>query len=353
MNRFKKYYSAFWASALYSLVFGGLYALSLAYVQFAEPKKMFWVLLALPLIFVYTQQKNYLSWSYLPYTDKGLKWKQVFLHIPFAFGLVAFALGVLALAKPEQSEERWQQEEREGIEMVIALDLSGSMLAMDFVPNRLEASKQVAIAFIEKRKQDKIGLVFFEGQAYLQCPVTSDKSTLVRLFSGAKTGRVEGGTAIGAGLATALSALRSSTAKSRVVILLTDGVEESNSQISPELALEMAKTLNIRVYTIGVGTMGKAPFPAQDAFGRTVYVEQEVRIDEPLLQKIAKETGGEYYRAKNEREMENIYADIEKLEKDKLKIIQHSKIPEYFLPFLMMALLLLLFALLFALIVFV
>ena len=241
---------------------------------------------------------------------------------------LAGSMLITALARPQLPRQYWESRDRQGIEIAIALDMSGSMLAMDFRPNRLEAAKTVTSEFILNRKYDKIGLVLFEGQAYLQCPLTSDHKTLIRLFQKANTGKVQPGTAIGAGLATALNALKSGQAKTKIIILITDGVNESPSAISPEMSIEIAKTLGIRVYTIGVGTNGQAKFPLRDVFGNVQYEMVDVKIDEALLQRISEQTNGRYYRATNEQELAAIYADIEALEKDKLKITEHVVIPE-------------------------
>ena len=337
--------SAFVYSFFAVFLFGILYFFLNKYLIFAAEKWLIFGVIFLGLfvfIYQYLQLKTVQTviWSFLPI--KNGFWSFDPLKIPVFLRFFALSMFFFALAKPQLNTEYWDDIEREGIEIVLSLDMSGSMMAMDFSPNRLEAAKAVSIDFINHRKQDKIGLVLFEGQAYLQCPITSDHPTLIKLFKQANTGKVQPGTAIGAGLAAALNALRQGLAKTRIIILLTDGVNESPSQISPELALELAKTMGIRVYTIGVGTNGLAKFPAKDVFGNIVYQEIEVKIDEVLLEKIAQETGGKYYRATDDQKLKEIYKDIDLLEKDKLKITQYAKIPERFYWFLSLAFLALL-----------
>jgi Ca-activated chloride channel family protein len=249
---------------------------------------------------------------------------------------------IMALARP-QSSNSWQNVTTEGIDIVIALDISSSMLAMDFQPNRLEAAKDVATQFISGRPNDKIGLVVFSGESFTQCPLTTDHATVVNLFRNIESGMIEDGTAIGNGLATAVSRLKESSAISRVVILLTDG-ENNRGEIAPVTAAELAKTFGIRVYTVGVGTIGTAPYPMQTPFGVQVR-DVEVKIDETTLQKIAETTDGKYFRATNNNKLAEIYQEIDKLEKSKIDVKEFSKKEEQYLKFALAGALLLMLGL--------
>lgn len=260
------------------------------------------------------------------------------------YGIVLRSLALLALivalARP-QSSFSWQNTTTEGIDIVIATDISGSMLARDFVPNRLEAGKQIAIDFIKDRPDDRIGLVVFSGESFTQCPLTIDHDVLVNLFQDIHNGMIDDGTAIGMGLATAVNRLKGSEAKSKVVILLTDGSNNAGS-ISPLTAAEIARQFNVRVYTVGVGTKGYAPYPVMTPFGDVQYQRMKVDIDEPTLSKIASVTGGKYFRATDNRKLKDIYEQIDKMEKAKIDVTQYHKKTELFLPFAVFALLLLL-----------
>jgi len=266
-----------------------------------------------------------------------------FRHLPFAAGLLGLGLLLMAMARP-QSEDNWQDVQREGIDIVIALDISASMLAKDLRPDRLEASKRVAMDFIDGRPNDRIGLVVYEGEAFTQCPITTDHRVLKELFADARSGLIDGGTAVGNGLATALNRLRESEAKSKVVILLTDGVSNAGT-VQPNDAAQIAEQLGIRVYTIGVGTKGKALSPvARYPTGQYRYDYVEVEIDESTLRSIADHTGGKYFRATDEQKLKEIYNEIDRLEKTRIKVTEHrSKNEEYF-PFVLLGGGLLLFA---------
>ncbi len=258
-----------------------------------------------------------------------------FRHLPFAAGLLGTGLLVMAMARP-QSEDNWQDVQREGIDIVIALDISASMLAKDLRPDRLEASKRVAMDFIDGRPNDRIGLVVYEGEAFTQCPITTDHRVLKELFVDARSGLIDGGTAVGNGLATALNRLRESEAKSKVVILLTDGVSNAGT-VQPNDAAQIAEQLGIRVYTIGVGTKGKALSPvARYPTGQYRYDYVEVEIDEATMRSIADRTGGKYFRATDERKLKEIYNEIDRLETTRIKVTEHrSKNEEYF-PFVLL-----------------
>jgi Ca-activated chloride channel family protein len=254
-------------------------------------------------------------------------WRQRLRHALFALRLLALGLLVVALARP-QSTDRGENVTTEGIDIVLATDISGSMIAEDFKPNRIEAAKRVAADFIDGRPNDRIGLVIFAGESFTQCPLTLDHAILINLLKEVKAGMVEDGTAIGMGLATAVSRLKESKAKSRVVILLTDGVN-NRGFIDPVTAAGIAQSFGIRVYTIGVGTTGMAPYPVQTPFG-VQYQSMPVEIDEALLQKIADETGGKYFRATDNRTLKDIYTEIDRLEKTKIEVTQFHRHKEEF-----------------------
>ena len=222
------------------------------------------------------------------------------------------------------------------------MDISGSMLAQDLKPNRLEASKNVALDFISKRMNDRIGLVIFSGESFTQCPLTTDHNVLSNLFKDVQSGMIDDGTAIGMGLATSVNRLKESNAKSKVIILLTDGINNSGV-IPPLTAAEIAADFGIRVYTIGVGTKGLAPYPFQTAFG-IQYQDVEVKIDEITLQDIATLTNGKYFRATNNNSLKEIYKDIDELEKSKIQITNFHKKSEEYLPFALLGLVLLFLA---------
>ena len=268
-------------------------------------------------------------------------------HMVFLTQIVAMALIIVVLARP-QSSSKFENVTTEGIDIIIALDISSSMLAEDFTPNRLEAAKEVAMKFIAGRQYDRIGLVIFSGEAFTQCPLTTDRAVLMNLFKDIHSGMIEDGTAIGNGLATAVARLKDSQAVSRVVILLTDG-ENNMGEVAPMTAAEIAKTYGIRVYTIGVGSRGTAPYPVQvqTPFGvQTQMRTMEVKIDEKTLQQISSITGGQYFRATNNSTLEQIYKDIDKMEKSKIDVREISHRSEEFLPYALAAIALLIVSLL-------
>ena len=260
-------------------------------------------------------------------------------HAPFVLRTTAFALLVVALARP-QDVERLSHTDTEGIDIMLSIDVSGSMLARDFKPDRITAAKEVAGAFIADRYGDRIGLVAFAGEAFTQAPLTTDQGTLQTLLSRIRSGLIEDGTAIGNGLATAINRLRESEAKSKVVILLTDGVNNRGS-ITPMTAAEIAKAQGIRVYTIGVGTEGMAPYPAMDMFGQMTFVQQKVEIDEKTLTAIAEMTGGRYFRATDKEKLRAIYDEINRMERSKVEVSEHVTYHELFLNWVLGALALL------------
>lgn len=258
-------------------------------------------------------------------------------HLPFALRMVALAAVIVALARP-QSKLSYEKMKVEGIDIVLSLDVSGSMLAEDFSPNRLEAAKKVAAEFIEGRKTDRIGLVVFAGESFTQIPLTIDHHVLLEQLSKVKSGTMRDGTAMGDGLATAINRIKDSKAKSKVIILLTDGVNNQGS-VDPYSAAEIAAMYDIRIYTIGVGRMGMAPYPFRDQFGRIHYQNVKVELDEPLLRQMAAATDhGQYFRATDKKSLQQIFNQIDKMEKTRIDASQYSQTKDEYLPFLLAAL---------------
>ena len=295
---------------------------------FANPTYPYLLLLLIPMIgwYVYKLSKNQASLqvsSTEGFDAPGASsWKVWLRHVPFILRMAAVAVLVVILARP-QSTNSWQNSSTEGIDIVLAMDISTSMMAQDLKPNRLEASKDVASAFINGRPNDNIGLVVFAAESFTQCPLTTDHTVLLNLFKDVQPGIIQDGTAIGLGLANAVSRIKDSQAKSKVIILLTDGVN-NQGEIAPVTAAEIAKTFGVRVYTIGVGTQGKAPYPFQTAFG-VQYMDVDVEIDEPTLKQIAATTGGQYFRATDNASLKEIYSEIDKMEKTKISVQEYSK----------------------------
>lgn len=304
-------------------------------ISFKNPEFFYLLLLLLPMIAWYIWRQKRLGASLQFSSNMGFaripkSWKYYFRHSVFVLQMLSLSFLIVALARP-QSSNSWSNVTTKGIDIVIALDISSSMLAMDFRPNRIEAAKDVATQFISGRTNDRIGLVVFSGESFTQCPLTTDRATVINLFKGIESGMIEDGTAIGNGLATAVSRLKDSDAISKVVILLTDG-ENNRGEIAPVTAAELAKTYGIRVYTVGVGTMGMAPYPLQTPFGVQVR-DVEVKIDEATLQKIASTTEGKYFRATNNNKLAEIYQEIDKLEKSKIDVKEFSKKQEEYLKY--------------------
>ena len=260
-------------------------------------------------------------------------------HLPLVLRLLAVAAGIVALARPVE-EHSSTETSTEGIDIVLAMDISGSMLARDFEPDRITAAKQMASEFASARVGDRISVVAFAGEAFTQCPLTTDKASVGTMLARLRSGIVDDGTAIGNGLATAINRLRESGAKSKVVVLLTDGVN-NRGQISPTMAAEIARDMGVKVYTIGVGTMGQALMPAVDMFGNETFVKADVEIDEPLLRSIAKTTGGEYFRAVDNKALSDIYARINEMEKSEVHITHYTSYEELYFRWVLLALLLL------------
>jgi len=314
-------------------------------IEFLHPNNLYLLLLLIPAIVWYIYRHNKVqadlqvpALSTFEHISKGLR---VYLrHVPVVARLLTLALLVVILARP-QSTNRWQNESIEGIDIMLAMDISGSMMAGDFSPNRIEASKEVATSFIFGRYNDRIGIVLFGGESFTQCPLTTDHAVLVNLLQEVKVGIIQDqSTAIGLGLANAVKRLKDSDAKSRVVILVTDGVNNAGS-VDPLTAAEIAQTFDIRVYAIGVGTRGMAPFPYQDAFGNIFYQQVEVEIDEGMLRQISEMTNGKYFRATNNQKLKEIYSDIDQLEKTKIDVKQYSRKYEEYRIFTLVALILL------------
>ena len=308
----------------------------------ANPELLY-LLLIIPILSVWYWYRHKVRQPELEFSDinvfeKAPKTTKTSLqHILFVLRMLVLGFLIVALARP-QTTSRKQNINVEGIDIVLALDVSSSMLARDFKPDRLEAAKNIAKDFIMKRPNDRIGLVIFSGEAFTQVPLTTDHAMIINMFREIKSGMIEDGTAIGDGLATAVSRLQESDAISKVIILLTDGVNNSGS-VDPMSAAEIAKLYGIRVYTIGVGSKGYAPYPVQTPFG-TQMQQMKVQIDEALLKKIAKETGGHYFRATSNKKLKKIFDEIDKLEKSKIEVQEFRKKYEMFLPFALIAMVL-------------
>jgi len=312
-------------------------------IHFADPLYLWLLLLILVAVAWYWYKLRHYSVpmqlsSTAVFKHSSMGWKDYARHGLFGLRMLSAGLLILALARPQTNMNR-QDISVEGIDIILAMDVSSSMLAEDLRPNRLEASKDVAIDFINSRPDDRIGLVIFSGESYTQCPLTTNHALLINLYKDINFGLIDDGTAIGDGLATAVNRLKESKAKSKVIILLTDGINNMGS-IDPQSAAEMAELYGIRIYTIGVGTMGTALFPVNTQYGLQ-YQRMEVQIDEVLLQKISALTNGKYFRATNKQKLEEVYKEIDRLEKSKIDVTEFSRKKEEFLPFVILALLLL------------
>jgi Ca-activated chloride channel homolog len=311
-------------------------------IKFANPH-FFWLLVLIPIltaVYIYYRRRRSVQMTFSSF--EGLagyrpSLRQRLNHVPFVLKMLGLAAVITALARP-QSSSSGQNITTEGIDIVMALDISSSMLAEDLKPNRIEAAKKVAGDFIDGRPTDRIGLVVFSGESFTQCPLTSDHAVLRNLFGGIQSGLLADGTAIGEGLATAVNRIRNSKAKSKVIILLTDGINNIGA-IAPLTAGEIAKTFGIRVYTIGVGTTGVAPYPFKTPYG-IQYQNMEVQIDEDVLKQIANETGGKYFRATTTSKLKEIYADIDRMEKSKIDVTEFRHKTEEFYPLALLAILL-------------
>lgn len=313
-------------------------------ITFAYPVVL-WLLLLLPLfVFLYYKKFKNIEPS-IVYSNVNLfekrrrSWKEKFSDTPIFLRLIVFIVLIIALARP-QSFSSGENVYTEGIDVVLVLDISGSMLAEDFRPNRMEAAKKITQEFISGRTSDQIGLVIFSRDAFTQCPLTIDYAVLKNLLQEVKSGMIEDGTAIGNAIANGVNRLKDSKAKSKVMILLTDGVSNAG-EVDPLTAADLAKNYGIRVYTIGIGTMGQAPYPFQTPFGIR-YQMVPVEIDEAVLRTIAQTTDGKYYRATGNKKLEEIYQAIDKLEKTKFEVTSYKNKKELYLPWLWSGLILLL-----------
>jgi Ca-activated chloride channel homolog len=294
------------------------------------------LLLLLPIMIIWYLSKNkslqgsFIVSTIVPFGNNN-SWKTFFRHVPFIFRILGITALIFAIARPQTRNDE-QIVSGQGIDIILCMDVSGSMLAQDFLPNRLEAMKHVAAEFVDKRPTDRIGLVIFAGESFTVCPVTTDRNMLKSHILSAQSNFLADGTAIGDGLGTSVERLKSSKAKSKVVILLTDG-ENQGGLLDPLAAKEIAKSEGIKVYTIGMGTEGYAPAPRQIDNGQVAIQQQKVNIDEGLLREIAAETGGLYFRARDNNSLQGIYTEIDKLEKTKVDITALKRYTEQFLPF--------------------
>ncbi len=313
-------------------------------LEFASPHFLFGLII-IPILIVWyifncNKQQAYVRFSDTGFFDKlPRSWKSYLRHIVFVLEMAALSLFIIALARPQSSTKK-QNVNIEGIDIVLAMDISSSMLAADLKPDRLEASKAVASDFVIGRPGDRMGLIVFSGETFTQVPLTTDHGMMLNMLKDMKCGMLEDGTAIGDGLASAVSRLKDSEAISKVVILLTDGDNNAGS-IDPSTAAEMAKLFGIRVYTIGAGTRGTAPYPVQTPFGGVKYQQVEVNINEPLLQQIANETGGKYFRAESKEKLQQIYDEIDKMERSKIEVSEYKRLHEEFYPFVIWGLIML------------
>ena len=313
-------------------------------IEFANPK-LLWLLLLVPLAIVWYILRHKKQEASVNFSDlKGMvklpkTWKAYLRHLLFALKMAALVLLIVALARPQSSSTN-STSNIEGIDIVMAMDVSGSMLARDLKPDRLTAAKQVASDFVKDRPGDRMGLVIFSGETFTQVPLTTDHGVMLNMLAEMKNGLIDDGTAIGDGLATAIGRLKDSEAISKVVILLTDGMNNAGS-VDPYTAAEMAKLFGVRVYTIGVGSYGTAPYPVQTPFGTQIQ-QMKVEIDEKLLTTIANSTGGKYFRATNNQKLDEIYAEIDKLERSKIEVTEFRRLHEEFYPLVALALALLL-----------
>lgn len=314
--------------------------------MFFEYPHLLWLLVIPALLivhYIYLElcgRRPHLRVSDIRYWKAGGKSVLSYLrHAPMLLRTVALSMIIIAIARP-RSSSKMDKIDTEGIDIVLALDVSTSMLARDFTPDRISAAKDIAIEFISQRPSDRIGIVVFAGESYTQCPLTTDRATLINLMKEIQTGLIDDGTAIGNGLATAVARMQGSDAKSRVVILLTDGVN-NRGEITPQTAADIAKTYGIRVYTIGVGANGTAPYPVITPWGVQMQ-DVEVEIDEDLLKGIAETTGGRYFRATDNTKLSEIYSEINKMEKARTTIDSFPVYKELFMDFALVALICLL-----------
>lgn len=310
--------------------------------MFFEYPRLLWlevipVLLVLHYLYLELKERNpHLRVSTVaPWMRTGRGLMNIIRHFPFLLRTLALVMIILAIARPRSSEQM-DRVDTEGIDIMLAMDVSTSMLARDFTPDRISAAKDIAIEFISQRPYDRMGIVVFAGESYTQCPLTTDRATLINLMKEISTDLIEDGTAIGNGLATAVARMKDSDAKSRVIILLTDGVN-NRGEITPQMASEIAKTYGIRVYTIGVGANGMAPYPVMTPWGVDIQKVQ-VEIDEALLSEIASSTGGRYFRATDNTKLMEIYNEINQMEKARISVDSFPVYKELFPGYAIVAL---------------
>ena len=307
---------------------------------FLHPEYLYLLLLLIPLIVWYVMRLSKAQASFKLASTQAFRemkpdFRVTMRHLPFVLRLISIALIIVVIARP-QSVNSWEETETQGIDIVLALDVSGSMLSQDLKPDRLQAAKKVAAEFITDRKNDNIGLVIFAGESFTQCPLTTDHKVLLNLLNEINFGMIEDGTAIGLGLATSVNRLKESESESRVVILLTDGTNNSG-QIAPLTAADLARSYGIRVYTVGVGTKGMAPTPVNTPFGIRMQ-NMPVDIDEKTLTEIAAMTGGQYFRAQDTEGLRQVYEEIDEMEKYLISVQNVTRRQELFLPFALVAL---------------
>ena len=313
-------------------------------IGFANPK-LLWLLLLVPLVILWYVLRHKKQEASMQFSDTygfaklPKTWKSYLRHLLFALKMAALALLIVALARPQSSSTN-STSNIEGIDIVMAMDVSGSMLARDLKPDRLTAAKNVASDFVKGRPGDRMGLVIFSGETFTQVPLTTDHGVMLNMLAEMKNGLIDDGTAIGDGLATAISRLKDSEAISKVVILLTDGLNNAGS-VDPYTAAEMARLFGVRVYTIGVGSYGTAPYPVQTPFGTQIQ-QMKVEIDEKLLTNVANTTGGKYFRATSNQKLDEVYQEIDKLERSKIEVTEFRRLHEEFYPLVAWALALLL-----------
>ena len=314
--------------------------------MFFEYPRLLWLevipaLLVLHYLYLEFRERNpHLRVSTIvPWMRTGRGLMNVIRHFPFLLRTLALVMIIIAIARPRSSEQM-DRVDTEGIDIMLAMDVSTSMLARDFTPDRISAAKDIAIEFISQRPYDRMGIVVFAGESYTQCPLTTDRATLINLMKEISTDLIEDGTAIGNGLATAVARMKDSDAKSRVIILLTDGVN-NRGEITPQMAAEIARTYGIRVYTIGVGANGMAPYPVMTPWGVDIQKVQ-VEIDEDLLSEIASSTGGRYFRATDNTKLMEIYNEINKMEKARITVDSFPVYKELFPGYALAALIALL-----------
>ncbi|MFT5185741.1 MAG: Ca-activated chloride channel family protein [Flavobacteriales bacterium] len=340
-----------WSACALALIGAALVYFSLISKYEYHTPQALWLFVLIPIMVIFyiariSKNQTKLSYSTLKgFEGIGSSWLGQARHLLFPLRIIALALLFMAAARP-QSATSYENMTREGIDIVLAIDLSASMLSKDFKPNRLESSKEVAANFVSERPDDRIGVVVYEGESFTQVPLTSDHRVVLESINSLRTGMVEGGTAIGMGLATAVNRLKTSEARSKVIILLTDGVNNAG-QIKPLDAARIAEAFDVRVYTIGVGSKGQAQTPVAMRNGKYIFEMRPVEIDEEVLQEIAKMTDGAYFRATSKKGLKEVYEQIDKLEKTKFNVNQYTQRTEEFGYIALMGLILLLIEFLF------